>query len=216
MEEKALDIISRAAQVFMKYGIKSVNMDDIAKNLGISKKTLYKYVKDKEDLVRKAMNLHCDLEDEAIEKICAAGYNAIEETFEMTRFIHGMLKNVHPSIMFDMEKYHPAVMRDMMENRNEQIMNCITGNLEKGIKEGLYREDLSPEIISRAYIAMVNALMKGESFPVNGNISIAQVYLEIVRYHIRGIASKKGLDYLSKRVKKEQERIDLTTSLTDL
>lgn len=216
MNEKERDIIFRATQVFMKYGIKSVNMDDIAKNLGISKKTLYKYVKDKEDLVRKAMNLHCEMEDEAIEKICDAGHNAIEETFEMTRFIHSMLKTVHPSIMFDMEKYHPAVMRDMLNSRNEQIMSCIKGNLEKGIEEGFYREDLHPEIISKVYIAMVNAILKGESTPVNGDVSIAQVYVEIVRYHIRGIASKKGLKYLKEKVQKEQEKIDLTSSLTDL
>lgn len=211
MNEKEANIILNAAEVFMKYGVKSVNMDDIAKNLGISKKTLYKYVKDKEDLVHKAVHMHCIAEDDAINAICDRGLNAIEESFEMTKFIHGLLKSFHPSILFDLEKYHPKVMHEMMRNRNEQISRCMSRNLQKGMQEGLYREDLNPEVISRAYMAMVNALLKGETSPVE-DTPIALIYLEIVRYHIRGIASEKGLELLSNMMKNDKEISDLNST----
>lgn len=212
MDEKEKKIIEGASQVFMKFGIKSVNMDDIAKNLGVSKKTLYLFVRDKEDLVRRAMDLHCNMEDSAMNSICTKGLNAIDESFEMMLFILELLKNIHPSIMFDMQKYHPSIMKEMIENRNKQIFKCINSNLEKGKSEGYYRSDLDPEIVANIYISMVNAIMKGNLYP-DGSKSLAEIYLEIFRYHTRGIASEKGLAYLQEKVKQEQKRIDLSSTL---
>lgn len=215
MDEKERKIIEGAVQVFMKFGIKSVNMDDIARNLGVSKKTLYRFVRDKEELVSRAMEFHCELEDREMDAICAKGLNAIDESFEMMKFILGILKNIHPSIMFDMQKYHPSIMKEMMEGRSEQIFKCIYSNLEKGIQEGLYRDDLDPDIIANTYIAMVETMMKGVIYP-KGEQTLPKVYLEIFRYHTRGIASEKGLIYLQDKVKKEQKNIDLSSTLNDL
>jgi len=212
MDEKEKKIIEGAAHIFMKLGIKSVNMDDIARNLGVSKKTLYRFVRDKEELVRRAIDMHCDREDFAMNSICAKGLNAIDESFEMMLFILELLKNIHPSIMFDMQKYHPGIWRDMMEGRNKQIFKGIHSNLEKGVAEGLYRSELDPDIVASIYISMVNRIMKGD---LNSNISktLPEIYLEIFRYHTRGIASEKGLSYLQEKVKQEQKRIDLSSTI---
>ncbi len=212
MDEKEKKIIEGAAEVFMKFGIKSVNMDDIAKNLGVSKKTLYRFVRDKEDLVRRAMDVHCDRENLAMNSICAKGLNAIDENFEMMLFILELLKNIHPSIMFDMQKYHPSIMKDMLESRNKQIFKCISSNLEKGKSEGYYRSDLDIDIVSNIYISMVNVIMKGNLY-ADGSRTLPEIYLEIFRYHTRGIASEKGLTYLQEKVKQEQKRIDLSSTI---
>ena len=116
VEEKEKEIILAASEVFMRLGIKSVNMDDISRQLGISKKTLYKYVSDKNDLVKKVVQTLMDMEDEAILEIQSKNLNAIEENLEIMKYIVGMLNNLHPSVMFDMEKYHPTVMKDMVDH----------------------------------------------------------------------------------------------------
>jgi AcrR family transcriptional regulator len=207
MEEKERRVIIGATEVFMRLGIKSVNMDDVSRSLGISKKTLYQYVKDKNELVRKAMQLHCEIEDNAIDAICAKGLNAIDESFEMMKFISDMLRLIHSSIMFDIEKYHPEIKGEMMENRQSRVFTCIYENINKGIKEGLYRSDLNPKITARLYVGLVELIFKPEHFK-DEHLNFFELYLEMFRYHIRGIASEKGIQYLQQKVKEERTKQD--------
>ena len=205
VEEKAQKIIEGAAGVFMKYGIKSVNMDDIARNLGISKKTLYKYVSDKNDLLMKALASHSSAEKCAMDAICDKDLNAIDEMLEISNYVSTLLKQIHPSIHFDLEKYHPEVMKNMMEAHEMMIYSCMRNNMEKGIKEGYYREDLNVHVISKIYIEKMDATFNSEIFPPN-EIPFSEVYMEYFRYHIRGIASEKGIAYLTKKVKQLSQR----------
>lgn len=179
-------------------------MDDIARQLGVSKKTLYKYVSDKNDLVSRAVAYQSDEERNHIRDICEKDLNAIDQIFEISRVITEILGQVHPSVHFDLEKYHPEVWHMAMNNRQEEVFRCIYDNLEKGKSEGLYREDLNSEIIARIYIAKLDVLFDGEVFPPQ-QFNFADVYLEFFRYHVRGIASEKGLAYLIEKVKKERE-----------
>lgn len=207
MEEKERKIILGATEVFMKLGIKSVNMDDVSRNLGISKKTLYQFVKDKNELVRKSMQMHCEIEDREIESICKKNLNAIDESFEMMRFISGMLRMIHPSVLFDIEKYHPDIKAEMMENRQQRVYECIYDNIKKGINEGLYRDDLNPQITARLYVGLIELIFRLDFFK-NDHLSFFEIYLEMFRYHIRGIASEKGIEYLMQKVKEEREKQD--------
>ncbi len=203
MEEKIAKLVSDAQAVFMRYGIKSVNMDDVARHLGISKKTLYKYVTDKEDLINKCFSLHCSMEEKELTRISSLNMNAIDESFETMHFIKDMIKDVHPSIMFDMEKYYPEVMRKTEEFRHKTIFSSLKANMEKGIKEGLYREDLNPAILAQIYVASIESIFHSEEL-VKGKHSLQDLYLEVFRYHIRGIASDKGREYLIEKIKTEQ------------
>lgn len=200
MTEKEQQIIVGAGEVFMKYGIKSVNMDDIAKILGVSKKTLYKFVKDKNDLLRKALAMHFKMEDMAMTMICAKNQNAIDEMMDIAEYVTGLLQQMHPSIHFDLEKYHPEVWKEMMVNQHTLVYECMKGNMEKGIKEGLYRSDLNIEVIAKIYIAKMDVTFDSTIFPPK-QISFSEVYSEYFRYHIRGIASEKGITYLKQKVK---------------
>lgn len=201
METKEQVFITQALGVFMKYGIKSVTMDDLARHLGMSKKTIYCFVKDKNDLVSKALDLqHCE-EKQIMEGICDKGLNAIDEMFEIGHFVSGMLSDLHPSIHYDLEKYHSEAFRKMLVKHETSVYDCISRNLQKGVKEDLYRKDLNIDVIAKLYTKRIDNVFDAELFPPN-EIAFSEVYAIMFRYHILGVASPKGANYLRKKLKK--------------
>lgn len=202
MKDKEEKIIEGAVGIFMRYGIKSVNMDDIARHLGISKKTLYKYVSDKSDLVQRAFSFHCTLEDRQLEAIKRQGLNAIDESFETMRMVMNMVKDLHPSVLYDMQKYHPELMREIEKERHRIIQEHLEANMKKGVKEGFYRQDIKPDIVASLYVAAVEAIFHKLSF-VETDYTFKELYRELFRMHIRGIASERGIAYLVEKMKTE-------------
>jgi AcrR family transcriptional regulator len=202
MDEKEQQIIDQASKVFMRLGIRSVNMDDVAQHLRISKKTLYQYVKDKNELVQRIVQHMCDHHRSSIEAICEKGMNAIDENFEIARFIAAQLGQMHPSIHFDLQKYHAEAWDLLERTEKADIYSCVSANMEKGIAEGLYRDDLNIPVIAKIYIARFDAVFDNTLFP-ESEYDFQEVIWEMFRYHIRGIANDKGIKYLIKKVKKE-------------
>jgi AcrR family transcriptional regulator len=202
-ENKEQKLLEDATKVFMQFGIKSVNMDDLARHLAISKKTLYQYFTDKEDLVYKAVASHCNREDQEIQEICKRGLNAIDEMLEIVQFVTGLLKNIHPSVQYDMQKYHPEAYRALRDNRDRAIFDCMMHNTKKGQKEGYYRKDFNSEVIIKLYIGRMDLIFDQSIFPFE-HFTFSDVYREMFRYHIRGIASEKGLEYLEQKLKQKK------------
>jgi TetR/AcrR family transcriptional regulator, cholesterol catabolism regulator len=200
MEEKEIKLIETASTIFMRFGIKSVNMDDMARHLGISKKTLYLFVKDKEDLVAKAVTAFCNKEDCEIKAISKKGLNAIDENLEIMKWVLDVLQNIHPSVNYDIQKYHPSVHHDMMLNRQRAIFDCTYLNMKKGQREGLYRKDLNADVIAKMYISRIDVIFDQNLFP-QSQFKLPEIYSEFFKYHIRGIASSKGLEYLTEKMK---------------
>jgi len=200
MEEKEVKIVQGASKIFMQYGIKSVNMDDMARHLGVSKKTLYLVVKDKEDLVRKAICAFGEIEDNQILSIVNKNLTAINESFEIMEWVLSVFQNLHPSIMFDMEKYHPEVFHEMRNNRHKMIFECMVANMKKGQKEGVYRKDFNPEIIVRMYMAHVESMFNPRLFPL-GTFKLSEIYTTGYLYHLHGISSPKGHDLIKEKFK---------------
>jgi AcrR family transcriptional regulator len=203
VEKNELEIVEKSFQVFMQFGIKSVTMDDVARHLGVSKKTLYKYVEDKNDLVKKALTMSCDIENANIEAICEKNLNAIDESFEISNYIFKHIQTMHPSIVFDLQKYHTEAWLEFRNEKRSKIDECYMRNMNKGMKEGLYRDDINPEIITKFYTQRFDILFDPEIFPLD-RFNPADTYIEIFRYHIRGIASEKGIKYLKEKMKKEK------------
>lgn len=199
-DEKEIKIIQGARDIFMKYGFKSVNMDDMARHLSISKKTLYLYVNDKDELVHKAVMGHCEMEDQQMSEIVKRKLNSIDEMLEIMQIVVNMLNNVHPSIVFDLQKYHPEVFDSMLSHRHRVIYDCMYLNMKKGQREGFYRKDFSVEAIAKIYLSRIEMIFDQKLFP-STEWSLTQVYMELFKYHIRGIASEKGLEYLSQKMK---------------
>ncbi len=186
----------------MELGIKSVTMDDVARKLGISKKTLYKYVDDKNDLVEKILDWSCDVEYQEISKFCEEKKNAIDESFEISKYIMNHLQTMHPSIVFDLQKYHGEAWNKFTRIKKDHINQCYMQNIEKGKKEGLYREDVNAEVITKFYTSRFEVMFDTDLFPPN-QFKASDIYMEIFRYHIRGIASEKGIKYLASKISKK-------------
>lgn len=199
LESKKKHILSETLQLFLKFGIKSLTMDDIAKKLCISKKTLYVHVKDKEDLLENAVILFSKAEQHQIEEICGRGLNAIDESLEIKRWVLDMLQNIHPSVAYDMEKFHPRVHKKMVESRQAIIYKCVYGNIVKGQKEGLYRPEINPDVLAKLYVGRMEVLFDQELFP-NKQYSVSDVYMEWFSYHIHGMATAKGITLLNKKI----------------
>lgn len=204
MEEKLSTIIEQSTQLFMKYGIRSLTMDDVAKNLRMSKKTLYQFVSDKDDLVTRCIDAGCLFDSNCIQHILDENHNAIDELLAISRFVSDRINNIHPSIFFDLEKYHPEAMGRFEKHKNEFIFNCVKRNLTSGIEHGLYRENLNTSIVSRIYLSCVDNVLHGE-VGKQSDYSLIEVYTELVKYHLHGIVSDKGLTYLANLNHQEQK-----------
>jgi len=198
-EDKSKQIIESAAQTFMKYGIRSVTMDDIAKHAGISKKTLYQIVSDKNDLVSKVMDLMLHEDIRCFEDINESYDNAIVQVGEIFKQAILRLGNIHPSVHFDLEKYYPEAWHKLNNHKSNSMYSMVKANLELGIKQGLYRDNLNVDVITKLYVAKMDMIFDGEIFPVN-QYQFSDVFKELFRYHIRGIASDKGRKYLKELI----------------
>lgn len=203
MEAKKMEIIKAALGVYMKFGIKSVTMDEMALQLGISKKTLYLHVKDKNELVEECLLFAHRTDVEGMCVIFDKDLNAIEELLEVGRHLVKTLGAIHPSIFFDLRKYHPSALKIMHKHKDLSLKGTLHSNLEKGIKQGVYRDNLNPDIVSRLHLATMETIMAGEVLPIE-KFRIEEVYSEYFRYHIRGMASAKGLEYLKELIRKDE------------
>lgn len=205
LDEKFEQLLVKAMDIFMRYGIKSVTMDDLARHLGVSKKTIYKYVKDKRDLILKGVAYHQKQEQCAIEECVHGGLNAIDELFEITKVILSQLRSIHPSVMYDLEKYYPEAREQFKEYKQTVVRNWVMDNFQRGINEGNYREDINIPILTNMYIARMDDIFNVDIYPEN-EFSFEEVYIELFRYHVRGISSNKGYEYLKEKMKELNKR----------
>ncbi|MFN4886336.1 MAG: TetR/AcrR family transcriptional regulator [Bacteroidota bacterium] len=211
MEKKKQHIISESIQLFLKFGVKSLTMEDIARKLGISKKTLYAHVKDKEDLLLQAVILFGKFEDKQLNEICSRGLNAIDESLEIKKWVLDMIQNIHPSVAYDIEKFHPAVSKRMKTSRHENVYRSIFQNIVKGQKEGLYRSDINADILAKLYIGRMESIFDQELFP-STTYNVSDVYMEWFIYHIHGMATSKGLQLLENNFKNNKTKTRKSTS----
>lgn len=211
MEKKKQHIISEAIQLFLKFGVKSLTMEDIARKLGISKKTLYTHVKDKEDLLLQAVISFGKFEDKQLNEICSSGLNAIDESLEIKKWVLEMLRNIHPSVAYDIEKFYPSVSKRMKASRHEIVYRSIFQNIVKGQKEGLYRADINPDILAKLYIGRMESIFDQELFP-SSTYNVSDVYMEWFIYHVHGMATSKGLQILENNFKTNKTKTRKSTS----
>ena len=200
MNEELKNILVKVRELYMKYGIKSITMDDVARELGISKKTLYQYVTDKDDLVGKIIDNEIAMRQEEICKCFGKKFNAIEELFEISIYMNKLMRDQNPTTEYDLKKYYPQHFQRILTSRREGIFNYILLNLKKGIKEGLYRKDMNKEVIAKLYLWRIENSQISELFTAEEFSSI-KLFVELLTYHVRGIATEKGIIELEKKIK---------------
>lgn len=200
MNDELKNILIKVRELYTKFGIKSITMDDVARELGISKKTLYQYITDKDDLVGKYIDNEIALRQEEICKCFRIGYNAIEELFEISSFMNKLMRNQNSATEYDLRKYYPAHYHKTVNARRQGIYDYIMTNLKKGIKEGLYRKEMDLEVIAKLYLWRTENVHFDELFTVEEFTSI-KLFTELINYHVRGIATEKGIVVLEKKLK---------------
>jgi len=200
MNSEINDILLKVREWYMKYGIKSITMDDVARDLGISKKTLYKYVTDKDDLVGKFIDYEIEIRQEEICKCFKKGSNAIEELFEISIIMNKMIRKQNPATEHDLQKYYPHHYQKIIKARREGIYKYILLNLKKGQDEGLYRLDMDNETIAKLYLYRSESIHSNDLFSVE-EFTSTKLFTELLNYHIRGIATEKGIIVLERKIK---------------
>lgn len=197
MKEK---IIAKATQLFLKLGFKSVTMDDIANEMCISKKTIYKYFCNKELLIAETTDAITKTIYTTINEIVAKNYNAIAENFEIIKMIKEMFVSIETSPSYQLKKHYPEIHGKLTEKLQLEYMTLFKQNIEKGISEGLYRKTINVN----NYVYFYYTLM----FNINENISsekeAQKLELEALEYHIRAMATTNGITELNTYIQSTQ------------
>jgi TetR/AcrR family transcriptional regulator, cholesterol catabolism regulator len=190
------EIIEKVSVLFTKYGVKSVSMDDISRQLGISKKTLYQFVNDKEDLVAKAIGFEKKRMQSCFSNaLDDSSRNAIQHLLDVGKHVQKIIAEKNPSLEYDLNKYYPEIYKEFHDFRNKMMYNSVLKNLVQGKKEGLYRKELDVEFIARFYISRVEMVIESETATESKEYP-AEFFIEIFIYHIHGVSNEKGLEFL--------------------
>lgn len=184
-------ILNAADSLFRKYGIRSVTMSDIAKQLGMSKKTLYVHIENKHDLVAKMMKRHIEQDRRVCLEIQITAKNALDGLLKVNLYVQEQVKDINPSLLFDLQKYHHPVWEMCDEFHRKDLVHMVEQNLKRGVEEGLYRADIHVPLVSRLYVGMFPIISDVELFPIH-QFPTHTLHKEFIQYHIHGIVSDKG------------------------
>jgi TetR/AcrR family transcriptional regulator, cholesterol catabolism regulator len=193
-------ILNSALTLYSKYGIKSITLDDLCKELGISKKTIYQFITDKKDLIRKVVDYEISIQNNSYKKMVSSDINAIDELLYVNRQIHENQGIHNPVFYYDLKKYYPDIYNEWMKYKRARMYELIHRNLEKGIAEGLYRKEMDAAVISRLHMARTE-LMHSSDIIDEKEFSNSHFINEIFRYHIHGICNEQGLTYFKAHYK---------------
>jgi AcrR family transcriptional regulator len=196
----------KATELFMQYGLRSVSMDDIANSLGISKKTIYQFYADKDNLVEAVVenqirfNQDCCMKDKSLAK------DAVHEIFLAIEMMEEMFANMNASLLFDMEKFHAKAFSKFQQHKYNFLYQVFTENLERGKKEELFREDIDTDIMVKTRLEMIMLPFNPAVFPKT-KFSLTEVQRALTEFYLFGIATQKGHKLI---LKYQQERLKLT------
>ena len=190
-------IINKAKEMFLRLGFKSITMDDIACEMCISKKTIYKYFSNKDVLIQQSVELVHKEIHETIDKIVSKNFNAIEENFEIKRMFREMFRSAESSPIYQLKKHYPEVYAKALSTQIEVCETCFRDNILKGINEGLYRENLDVDNYVKFYYTLI--------FNINENTMLEkdahELEVKALEYHIRAMATLAGIIELEKHLK---------------
>lgn len=186
------NIISEAIHLFMKNGLRSVTMDDIAKHLGISKKTIYQHFKDKEEIIIQSTSVVFDIENRMMREIENEADNAVEELYNLTLCLRERIKNTSTTALYDMKKYYQKAWNKYKNFKHDVIYNSVIKNLNRGMEEGLFRSDINPEVLAQLRIGEIE-LSFDKDFFQKDKFSLVEIHEQLFEHFTYGILSEKGL-----------------------
>ena len=200
MREK---ILTKATDLFLNLGFKSVTMDDIANAMGISKKTIYAHFKNKTELVKASTFYLFDVVCDGIDIICSQEKNPIEELYQIKAFAMKHLKDEKSSPQYQLQKYYPKIYETLKFKQFEIMKDCVSKNLERGIALKLYRDNLNVDFITRIYFNGMIGIKNKELFPQE-KFTMKALMEDYLEYHLRGITTAEGLTFLNSLLERNE------------
>ncbi len=184
-------ILKGAEELFMKFGVRSVSMDDISRHLSVSKKTLYQHFTDKDELVTMMAKRHMDQDRQNFDFIKGQSKNSIDELVKISEMMKRDMQDMNPSLLFDLQKFHTNAWNVWLEYRDQYIRESIVNNLKQGIEEGYFRKEINPEIIASLRIESLVIGFDPKKFPLK-EFGIADVQLHLFDHFVYGLVTDKG------------------------
>jgi AcrR family transcriptional regulator len=195
MNPEQLEIVTRVKEMYFRYGIKSVTMDDVARELSISKKTLYQHFSDKEKLVEAVVQLLLSEKIDIIDELIKGCSDAVSEMFAIHQFMDNMSRDHSYAMENDLRKYYPTQFNQIVSTKRERIYRIGKENIERGQQTGYYRAEVNAELIAKTNLMRFESSMESCIFTCEELLS-QDFFTEILIYHVRGIATAKGIDRL--------------------
>jgi AcrR family transcriptional regulator len=190
-------LLSKSKELFMRYGIKNLTMDEVAKEMGMSKKTVYIYADNKADLVKQVMLRHIEEEQELLKEIYSRNINAIEELIAMVNYFSAHLREFNPALLFDLQKYYPDSWAVFNDFRYNFIYQCIRKNLTDGMKQKLYRNKLNVDVVAKLYVGSIDVLFNQDLFP-SRSYHFIDIYKQFLEQFLHGVATEEGRKIIAK------------------
>ena len=190
-------ILKSAEELFFRYGVKSVTMDDIASHLGMSKKTIYQFFKDKDELLSDFAKSFVGRNVGAFEQACGSAENAVDEIFCVMKHLRSMIQQMNPKLFFELQKYYPKAWQQFRDFREKHVAEMIQKNLGKGITEGLYRSEINIIILAKLRLEEIEMAINPNIFPMD-KFDITQVQLTLFEHFLYGICTLKGHKLINK------------------
>lgn len=196
-EQKCV-ILAKAEELFMRLGIKSISMDDLSRQLGMSKKTLYQSFRSKGVLIREVIAGACEREQEVISGIQSKNYNAVEEFILIAHFVINQLRNLSPSTLYDLQKYYPKAWNHFETEHRHFVIESMERNIVRGIEQGLYRPEINAQMVAHFYFSMTRMLVNND-FNLNHKYSQERLFLNMMDYHLAGLTTSEGRAVLTEK-----------------
>ena len=193
-------IIKKATDMFLKLGFKSVTMDDIACEMCISKKTIYKYFSNKEKLIEEGTEVVHQKIHAMMDEVMAQNHNAIAENFQLREMFKQMFQSFDHSPAYQLKKHYPEIYEKMIANEIEDCSQMFRRNIEKGIAEGLYRKETDIEAAVKFYYTLIFSINENTVFEKDAH----ELELKALEYHTRAIATPNGIKELEKHLLSNQ------------
>lgn len=188
-------ILEEAIRLYLKFGARRVTMDDIANSLAISKKTIYQYFKDKDEIVAMAIKGILVKEESEIEKLIGNAENAIEGFIRVSEYFRKIVRSINPTLLYDLEKYYPNAWAAYSEHQEHCHLTSLKNMLERGKKEGVFRKDIDVEVMALMRVNQVQLGFDQKVFPIH-KFDLAEVQYQLIMHFMYGIATLEGAQQL--------------------
>lgn len=179
--------------MFHSYGIRSVSMDDIAREISISKKTIYQYFKDKDDLVIQVTLAHIETDKNGLKEVIDQSIHAIDELFRLSLCIRNQIKNINPSLLFDLQKFHPKAWQAWIAYKTDFIKESILLVINRGREEGYFRANIDAEILATYRVETIEMIFDDKIFP-RKKFDFTEVQMMLFDHFVHGLMTVKGLE----------------------